>query len=69
MRGLLWGYPLGCGLQNPRDRAGEPWFVLADVCQVLDIGEAHVASRRLDDEDKDRFSIPTPVAARARWSD
>lgn len=50
-------------------RDAEPWFVLADVCQVLDIGEAHVASRRLDDEDKDRFSIPTPVAARARWSD
>ena len=37
--------------------------MLFDVCQVLDIGEAHVASRRLDDEDKDRFSIPTPGGA------
>lgn len=37
----------------------EPWFVAADVCKALEIGEAHVALRRIDDDEKDRFSIPT----------
>ena len=30
------------------------------MCRALDIGEAHVAMRRLDDDEKDRCSIPTP---------
>lgn len=38
---------------------GEPWFVAADVCRALEVGEAHVAMRRLDDDEKGRFSIPT----------
>lgn len=39
---------------------GEPWFVAADVCRALEIGETHVAIRRLDEDEKDRFLIPTP---------
>ena len=39
---------------------GEPWFVAADVCRALEIGETHVALRRLCDEEKGRFSTPTP---------
>lgn len=38
---------------------GEPWFVAADVCNALELGEVHVAMRRLDDDEKDRFSTPT----------
>lgn len=40
-------------------REGEPWFVASDVCKALKIGEAHVALRRIDDDEKDRFLIPT----------
>ena len=33
-------------------RDGDPWFVLADVCQVLDIGNPSQAAKRLDDDEK-----------------
>ncbi len=33
-------------------RSGEPWFVLADVCRVLDINQPHHAAARLDDDEK-----------------
>ena len=42
------------------DRDGQPWFVLADVCRVLEIGSPHKAAERLDDDEKDRTTIPTP---------
>lgn len=42
------------------ERDGEPWFVAADVCRALELGEVHVAMRRLDDDEKGRCSIPTP---------
>lgn len=41
------------------NRNGEPWFVAADVCNALDLGDVHVAMRRLDDDEKDRFLTPT----------
>jgi len=34
------------------DRDGEPWFVLADVCQVLEIGNPSQAATRLDDDEQ-----------------
>ena len=39
---------------------GEPWFVLKDVCQVLDIGSPHKVAERLDHDEKGRNLIPTP---------
>ena len=42
------------------DRAGEPWWVLADVCQVLDLGSPHKVADRLDSDEKGRNCIPTP---------
>lgn len=33
-------------------RDGEPWFVLSDVCRVLDIGNPSQAATRLDDDEK-----------------
>lgn len=34
------------------DRDGEPWFVLADVCRVLEIANSRDAAARLDDDEK-----------------
>ena len=42
------------------EKDGEPWFVAADVCLALELGEVHVAMRRLDDDEKGRCSIPPP---------
>nr|WP_295838146.1 phage antirepressor [uncultured Azospirillum sp.] len=41
------------------DRSGEPWFVLADVCRVLEIGNSSDAARRLDDDEKGVDTIET----------
>lgn len=42
------------------DAQGEPWFVAADVCAALALPDTHKAVARLDDDEKDRSSIPTP---------
>lgn len=40
-------------------RDGEPWFVLADVCRVLDIKNSRDVSARLDADEKDRHTMTT----------
>lgn len=44
-------------------RADDPWFVLADVCRVLEIDQPHHAAARLDDDEKGRDTITTPGGA------
>lgn len=39
---------------------GEPWFVLKDVCNVLDLGSPHKVADRLEEDEKGRNLIPTP---------
>ncbi|MBR0560039.1 phage antirepressor [Neokomagataea sp. TBRC 2177] len=39
------------------DQTGEPWWVLTDVCKVLDIANAGNASARLDDDEKSTIQI------------
>lgn len=39
---------------------GEPWWVLGDVCRVLDLGSPHKVADRLDPDEKGRNTIPTP---------
>ncbi|WP_086636387.1 BRO family protein [Acetobacter sp. DsW_059] len=39
------------------DRNGEPWWVLADVCKVLEIANAPHAASRLDDDEKTTVAI------------
>lgn len=39
---------------------GEPWFVLKDVCNVLDLGSPHKVADRLENDEKGRTLIPTP---------
>lgn len=41
-------------------QAGEPWFVLADVCRVLDLENPRNATARLDDDEKGVHSVDTP---------
>lgn len=43
------------------DRDGHPWFVLADVCRVLEIANVSDASRRVDDDEKDGVDITDPI--------
>ena len=39
---------------------GQPWFVAADVCMVLEIGNPSQAASRLDDDEKGIISNDTP---------
>lgn len=41
------------------ERKGEPWFVLADLCKVLDLRNQSDVSKRLDDDEKGVDSIYT----------
>jgi len=41
------------------DRGGQPWFVAADVCRVLEISEAHRATASLDEDEKGRHTVTT----------
>lgn len=38
---------------------GEPWWILADVCKVLEMGSPHKVANRLDEDEKGRTTIPT----------
>lgn len=40
-------------------REGNPWFVAADVCRALDIGNTPMAVNRLDEDEKGISSIDT----------
>lgn len=42
------------------DAQGIPWFVAADVCNALDLGNSRMAMERLDDDEKSTELIPTP---------
>jgi prophage antirepressor-like protein len=39
---------------------GEMWWVLKDVCGVLELESPHKVAERLDEDEKGRNSIPTP---------
>lgn len=36
---------------------GEPWFVLKDVCQVLDLGSPHKVAERLDEDERNQIPV------------
>ena len=48
----------GHDIRVVRNESNEPWFVASDVCNALDIAQAHAAVRRLDADD---FSSTTVV--------
>jgi prophage antirepressor-like protein len=41
-------------------RGAEPWFIAADVCAALGVGNTGMAIGRLDDDEKGVISIDTP---------
>ena len=51
------------------DMDGEAWFVLKDVCDVLhmDTSKLKQVADRLDDDEKGRYSVPTPGGEQATW--
>ena len=36
---------------------GEPWFVAADVCNVLDLSNPTIAVSRLDEDERAKFNL------------
>lgn len=42
-----------------RDEKGDPWFVAADVCKVLELNDTSRAVSRLDDDEKGTTTIRT----------
>ena len=49
----------GCGVRTVM-KDGEPWFVAADVCSVLEHTDASKAVARLDDDEKGPTIVRTP---------
>lgn len=51
------------------DVDGEAWFVLKDVCDILhmDTSKLKQVADRLDDDEKGRYSVPTPGGEQATW--
>ena len=47
------------------DRDGQPWFVLADVCRVLEHSNPSMAAKVLDDDERDTLSITDPIGRAA----
>lgn len=41
-------------------REGEPWFVAADVCKALELGQVTRAVSRLDDDERGLFQVTHP---------
>ena len=49
---LAWG-------RRSKTLEGEPWFVAADVCRALEIGDSRTATARLDADEKGAVLIRT----------
>ena len=54
LRGYVWR-------ANPRRLCNliwsEPWFVAADVCNVLDLSNPTIAVSRLDEDERAKFNL------------
>lgn len=46
----------GASLRTLTDKAGEPWFVAKDVCDILELGNTTNALRALDEDEKINFT-------------
>ena len=47
----------GAPVRTLTDKAGEPWFVAKDVCDILELSNVTEALRSLDDDEKSNFRI------------
>lgn len=39
------------------EKSGEPWFVLKDICNVLELSNPTVVSQRLDDDERTKLNL------------
>ena len=49
-----------------QDDQGQPWFVAADVCRVLEITKPENAYGRLDEDEKATRTVGTPGGPQER---
>lgn len=51
------------------EKNDEPWFVLKDVCEVLEMDTSKIkqVADRLDGDEKGRYSVPTPGGVQESW--
>lgn len=47
----------GANVRAVTDAQGEPWFVLKDVCDVLEMQAPHMVAKRLDQQDRNTTSV------------
>lgn len=47
----------GAPLRTLTDKAGEPWFVAKDVCDILEISNVTMALQKLDDDERSKFNL------------
>ena len=47
----------GAPLRTLTDKAGEPWFVAKDVCDILGHSNVSMALDRLDDDERSKFNL------------
>lgn len=47
----------GNNVRTIADDQGEPWFVLKDVCDVLEMQAPHMVAKRLDQQDRNTTSV------------
>lgn len=47
----------GAPLRTLTDKAGEPWFVVKDVCDILGHSNVSMALDRLDDDERSKFNL------------
>ncbi|MCC6104659.1 Bro-N domain-containing protein [Acetobacter sp.] len=52
---------MGFGPKELHRQNGEPWWVLADVCKVLEIGNAPMAAKGLDEDERGAISITDTI--------
>ena len=53
-----WDY-CGCKVRT-LEKGGEPWWVLADVCKVLEVSNSRNVSARLEEDEKGVHQMYTP---------
>ena len=65
---LIFYFEGGGGQKNTVELEGEPWFVAADVCRALGLGNSSQATARLDDDEKMTTLISNEGAASGKSS-
>ena len=46
----------------------EPWFVLKDVCAVLELGSAHKVADRLDEDERNQIPLTDAIGRKQETS-